>query len=82
MKNAAGRFECNDGWIGFSHEISVGRVDVIICVNCKNRKVTRVIMIMAGTDDTDGSLSKSQIGTEDGPCRNYRQVQKDTERYR
>ena len=32
-------------------------------------------MMMAGTDDTDGSLLKSRIGTEDGPCRNYGQVQ-------
>ena len=30
MKKVAGRFECNDGGIGFSHEMSVGRVDVIV----------------------------------------------------
>jgi len=39
MNKVAGRFECNDGGIGFSHEMSVGRVDVIVCVNCGNRKV-------------------------------------------
>jgi hypothetical protein len=32
-------------------------------------------MMMVGTDDTDGSLSKSQIGTDDGPCRDYGQAQ-------
>jgi hypothetical protein len=36
---AAGWFDCNDGGIGFGHEMSVGRVDVIVCVNCENRKV-------------------------------------------
>jgi hypothetical protein len=30
---------------------------------------------MAGTDDTDGSLLKSRIGADDGPCRDYGQVQ-------
>ena len=39
MKKAVGWFECNDGGIGFSHEMSVRRVDVIVCVNCENRKV-------------------------------------------
>ena len=37
-------------------------------------------MIMAGTDDTNGSLLKSQIHTEDGPCQNYRQAQKDSDK--
>jgi hypothetical protein len=32
-------------------------------------------MMMAGTDDTDGSLSKSRIGADDGPCRDYGQAQ-------
>ena len=36
--------------------------------NCENRKIIWVIMIMADTDDTDGLLSKSPIGTEEGPC--------------
>ena len=39
MNKAAGRFECNDCGIGFGHEMSVGRVYVIICVNCENIKV-------------------------------------------
>ena len=39
-KKGAGRFECNDGGIGFGREMSVGRVDGIVCVNRENRKVT------------------------------------------
>ena len=74
-KKAAGRFECNDGVIGFGHRMSVGRIDMVVCVNCGNRNVVRDVMMMAGTDDTDGSLSKSRIGAEDGPCRNYGQAQ-------
>ena len=30
VKKAAGRFECNGGVIGFSHGMSVGRVDGIV----------------------------------------------------
>ena len=32
--------------------------------------------MMVGMDDTDGSLLKFQIGTNDGPCRDYGQAQK------
>jgi len=53
-KKAAGRFECNDGVIGFGHRMSVGRIDMVVCVNCGNRNVVRDVMMMAGTDDTDG----------------------------
>jgi len=38
-KKAVGWFKCNDGGIGFGHEMSVRRVDVIVCVNHENRKV-------------------------------------------
>ena len=31
--------------------------------------------MMVGMDDMDGSLLKSQIGADDGPCRDYREVQ-------
>ena len=34
----AGRFKCN-GDVGFGHEMSVGRVDVVVCANCGNIKV-------------------------------------------
>jgi hypothetical protein len=34
----AGRFECNGG-VGFGREVSVGRVDVVVCATCGNRKV-------------------------------------------
>jgi hypothetical protein len=34
----AGRFKCNGG-VGFGCEMSVGRVDVVVCANYGNRKV-------------------------------------------
>ena len=30
VEKVAGRFECNDGVIGFSHEMSIRRVDGIV----------------------------------------------------
>ena len=39
MKKAVGRCECNDGGIGFSHEMSAKRVSVVVCMNYGNRKV-------------------------------------------
>ena len=41
--------------------MSVGRVDVVVCATCENRKVVWDSMMMAGMDDRDGSLSKSQM---------------------
>ena len=35
IKKAAGRFECNDGWIGFSHEMSVEKTQTVPYQNLK-----------------------------------------------